>query len=65
MATDVGAVGSVTSPGMTTGSTTGRQASIVQATLARNAEQQEIARRPLKIPDTRLFGIMTNVDMVI
>lgn len=62
MAAEISGSGQVSSI-QSTGSTIGRQASIVLATLQKNAEQQEIANRPLKIPDLRMFGLGRNVNM--
>lgn len=63
MATEISVGGNVSSY-QATHSTIGRQASIVLATLQKNAEQQEIASRPLKIPDLRMFGLGRNVNMI-
>lgn len=60
MASEPSAVSSFTS----TNGTIGKQASVLHATLQKNAEWQAIAERPLKIPDLRQFGVGSNVDMV-
>ncbi|MEW6202649.1 MAG: hypothetical protein AB1546_11765 [bacterium] len=64
MATQVSAAG-VGSVPVTTHSTIGRQVSILQATLVENAKQQEIARRPLKVPDLRQFGVGTLINITV
>ena len=43
--------------------TPGQAANIVLSTLAANQNQQEIARRPLKVPDLRQFGVGGKVNL--